>query len=231
MAKIKEQAIVDLRSFDAKALKKIKLISCVGIVIIPKNADPEFTHIYAGIKKDAIGDVIEIDREDNLVTYNGSTVLTKDSVPENALVMINGMALVMDMPRKHNLRLICNGAIVKMQDASFSMYKQNGSVIDYPRDNSAPYRFYTGETTLDSAAVSYFENDTVIICSGQLNVTEGVTNEMLAEKNLFFILIGETVAPNAAISYIRANSYVCGLIETKEEEQERKKKAKRYGRI
>lgn len=174
---------------------------------------------------------MEIDRNENLVTYNGSAVLTKDSIPKNALVMVNGMAIVKDMPREHNLRLICNGAVIKMGDASFSLCKQNGSVFDYPRSDSAPYRIYTGKTTLDSAAVGYFENDTVIICSGLLNIGGDVTNEMLAAKNLFFVIHGEIVAPNAAISYIRANSYVSGLIATVEEEQERQKKAKRYGRI
>lgn len=51
MARIRNQAILDLRQFTPEALKKIKSIKRVATVILPENMSSEFTEVYAGIKK------------------------------------------------------------------------------------------------------------------------------------------------------------------------------------
>lgn len=81
MARIRNQAILDLRQFTPEALKKIKSIKRVATVILPENMSPEFTEVYAGIKKTMVAKETVIPA--NACIHNGSTILTKSDVTEN----------------------------------------------------------------------------------------------------------------------------------------------------
>ncbi len=219
MSSIFNQASVDLRNFTPEALKKIESIMNVHLIMLPENPTPEFMEAYTSIKKRNV--MTEINVSGNASVFNGMTVLTKDDLAEDSLVVCNGFTVLRDIPAEMNIRIIINGSLVKSADAFVEAVKINGTI--YRIDNDANIVRPVAEIDFDRNFFNNIKVKTVIISCGTIIVSDEVTEEMLSEKQVRFIATDTIVARKELHGYIQANSENVRKIITPEEKKKKKK--------
>lgn len=219
MARIRNQASVDLRSFTPEALKKIQSITNVHLIMLPENPTPEFTEAYTSIKKTNV--MTEINVSGNASVFNGMTILTKNDLAANNLVVCNGFTVLRDIPAEMNIRVIINGSLVKSPDAFIEALKINGTI--YKIDNDANIIRPVAEINLDRNFINNIKEKTVILSCGKASICDDVTEEMLSEKQVKFIAAGKIIARKELHGYIHVNSEGVGKILTTEEKENKKR--------
>lgn len=223
MARIRNQASVDLRNYTPAALKKIKSITNVATIMLPENPSPEFSEAFAGIKKLNVADTICL--PDNACIFNGSSVLTKDDVADNSFVICNGLTIVRDMPKEKNLKLIVNGKLIKTASAFIDIVKVNGSTSTV--DTDAKLIYSIDKLTIDKNFINNLSDKTAIVACGIIFIDNEVTEEMLKTKDVAFYCIGQIAAKKELHGYIRANSQEIAKIFTHEEAEKVNRKMKK----
>ncbi len=219
MARIINQASVDLRSFTPEALKRIKSIMNVHLIMLPENPTPEFTEAYTSIKKTNI--MTEINVSGNASVFNGMTILTKDDLAKDSLVVCNGFTVLRDIPAEMNIRVIINGSLIKSSDVFVEAVKINGTI--YKIDCDANIIRPAAEIDFDRNFINNLKTKTVIISCGKIFINDEVTEEMLSEKQVKFIAAGKIFARKELHGYIQANSESVGKILTAEEKEKKKR--------
>ncbi|MBQ7117832.1 MAG: hypothetical protein IJN88_06440 [Clostridia bacterium] len=224
MARIMNQASVDLRSFTPEALKKIKSITNVHLIMLPENPTPEFTEAYTSIQKTNV--MTEINISGNASVFNGMTILTKDDLAKDSLVVCNGFTVLRDIPAEMNIRVIINGSLIKSPDVFVEAVKINGTV--YKIYNDANIIRSVAEINFDRNFINNLKEKTVIVACGKIYISDEVTEEMLSEKQVKFISVGKIFARRELHGYIQANSDAVGKVLTAEEKNQEKKKLFRW---
>jgi len=219
MAIIINQATIDLRSFTPEALKKIKSITNVHLIMLPENPTPEFTEAYTSIKKTNV--MTEINVSGNASVFNGMTTLTKNDLAANSLVVCNGLTVLRDIPAEMNIKVIINGSLVKSSDAFIEALKINGTI--YKIDNDSNIIRPAAEINLDRNFMNNIKVKTVILSCGKAIISNDITEEMLSKKQLKFIAANKIIARKELHGYIQANSEGVGKILTAEEKEKKKK--------
>lgn len=220
MARIRNQAVLDLRQFTPEALKKIKSIKRVAMVILPEEMSPEFSEIYAGIKKTMVAKetVIPI----NTCIHNGNCILTKSDVTENSLIMCNGLTVVKDIPESMKIKLVVNGCLIKSKDAFVEIIEHNGTKHEI--DPFVKLISGKSEIKVDKNFIDNIEENTALVTCARVIIDDTVTDNMLKEKKLQFICCAIICAREELHGYIHANSVDIADILTLEQA---KKKYKR----
>lgn len=224
MARIINQAFIDLRSFSPEALRKIKSITNVALVMLPENPTPEFSEAYAAIKKMNIASETNI--SGNACIFNGMSILCKDDIADNSIVVCNGLTVIRDMPKEKNLRIIVNGALIKSPSAFMEIIKINGTI--YTIDDDAKLVKSISKLIIDKNFIGNLSDKTAIINCGKIYIENEVTEEMLQSKGVVFYDIAQVVARKELHGYIQANSNKVALVQTFEEAEKRDKKMKKW---
>lgn len=219
MSKIRNQAYIDLRNFTPEALEKIESITNVTLVMLPENPTPEFTTAYAQIKKMNV--VSETNVPGQACIFNGMAVITKDDVSENSLIVCNGAAVVKNIPKEMNVRIIVNGALIKSPSAFVEVIKINGT--SYHIDDDAKLVKSMAELTIDTNFINNLTEKTAIITCGLICIDNDVTDDMLRSKGVVFYDIGKIIADKKLHGYIQANANNLGGLCTPEEAGVKKK--------
>lgn len=224
MARIINQAFIDLRSFSPEALKKIKSITNVALVMLPENPTPEFSEAYAAIKK--LNVASETNISGNACIFNGLSILCKDDISDNSIVICNGLAIIRDIPKEKNLRIIVNGVLIKSPSAFMEILKINGTV--YNIDDDAKLIKSYSKLIIDKNFIGNLSDKTAIIKCGKIIIESEVTEKMLQSKGIVFYDIAQIVAQKELHGYIQTNSNQVALVQTFEEAEERDKKSKKW---
>lgn len=111
---ITNQAVCDLRLYNSpKAMGNISKIKNVALLLVPKNMDDETRAAYAAIEKKNVATEFEVDTNFLYKTFNGTTVLTDNSVPEGeSCAIVNGDASIHQLSPGKTLKVIVNGTLV-----------------------------------------------------------------------------------------------------------------------
>lgn len=224
MARITNQAFVDLRSFTPDALKKIKSITNVALVMLPENPTDEFTEAYAAVKKLNIASETNI--SGNACIFNGMTVLGKDDIADDSVVVCNGLAVIRNMPKEKNMRVIVNGVLIKSPSAFMEIIKINGTV--YTIDDDAKLIKSISKLIIDKNFIGNLNDKTAIVNCGKIYIENEVTEEMLQSKGIVFYDTAQITARKDLHGYIQANSNKVALVQTFEESEKREKKIKKW---
>ena len=224
MARIINQAFIDLRSFSPEALKKIKSITNVALVMLPENPTPEFSEAYAAIKKLNVASETKI--SGNACIFNGLSILCKDDISDNSIVVCNGLAIIRDIPKEKNLRIIVNGVLIKSPSAFMEIIKINGTVHNID-DDAKLIKSYS-KLIIDKNFIGNLSDKTAIIKCGKIIIESEVTEKMLQSKGIVFYDIAQIVAQKELHGYIQTNSNQVALVQTFEEAEERDKKSKKW---
>ncbi len=223
MARIINQVLVDLRNFSPEALKKIKSMMNVTLVMLPENPTPEFSEAYAEIKKTHIASEISV--YGNVCIFNGKSVLSKEDVADNGIVVCNGLAIIRDIPKEKNLRIIVNGALIKSNSAFVEILKVNGATFTI--DDDAKLISSISKLIIDENFIGNLSNKTAIIACGKIYIENEVTEAMLQSKGIVFYDIAQITARKELHGYIQANSNQVALVQTFEEAEKRGRKMKK----
>lgn len=111
---ITNQAVCDLRLYNSpKAMGNISKIKNVALLLVPKNMDDETRAAYAAIEKKNVATEFEVDTNFLYKTFNGTTVLTDNSVPEGeSCAIVNGDVSIHQLSPGKTLKVIVNGTLV-----------------------------------------------------------------------------------------------------------------------
>ncbi len=224
MSRITNQAYIDLRSFSPEALKKIKSIANVALVMLPENPTPEFSEAYASIKKMNIASETNI--SGNACIFNGMSVLGKDDIGDDSIVVCNGLAVIRNIPKEKNMKIIVNGALIKSPSAFVEIIKINGTV--YTVDDDAKLIKSIPKLIIDKNFIENLTEKTAIINCGKIYIENDVTEEMLQSKGIVFYDTAQITARKELHGYIQANSNKVALVQTFEEAEKRENKTKKW---
>lgn len=219
MARIINQPTVDLRGFTPEALKKIKSMTNVATVLLPENMPDGFSEAYMQIKKMNIAQEIRV--PDNTQLFNGDTVLTRNDVSQDSLIMCNGTAYVKDIPAEMNVRIMVNGTLIKAKSAQVTVAGVNGKKVEVSDD----VQLVKGKAELifDKSFADNIGEKTIIVACGKIHISDDVTEEMLSAKQVKFIATGKIFARKELHGYIQANSDSVGKVLTEDEKEQKKK--------
>lgn len=218
MPKITNQAYVDLRNFTPEALRKIKSITNVHLVLLPENPTPEFSEAYAEIQKTNV--VSETAVSGNACIFNGLSILTKNELTEGSLVVCNGLTIIRDVPKEMNIRLIVNGALLKSPTAFIEPIKINGT--SYIIDDEAKIIKSVSELRIDKNFIDNLTDKTAIVACGKIFINDEVTNEMLQSRGIVFYDVAKIIAREELHGYIQANSNNVASVATDDYTKKRK---------
>ena len=225
MAKIINQAFTDLRSFSPEALKRIQSMTNVALVLLPENPAPEFSEAYASIKKTNV--VSEINISSNACIFNGMSILSKDDIADNSLIICNGLAVIRDMPKEKNIKVIVNGMLIKSPSAILEIIKINGTIGFI--DDDAKIIKTNSKLIIDKNFISNLSEKTAIINCGKVYIEDDISESMLQSKGVVFYDIVHITAKKELHGYIQTNSFNVKKISACEESTETKGKG--IGRI
>ena len=218
MPNITNQAYVDLRNFTPEALRKIKSITNVHLVLLPENPTPEFSEAYAEIKKTNV--VSETAVSGNACIFNGLSTLTKNELTEGSLVVCNGLTIIRDVPKEMNIRLIVNGALLKSPSAFIEPIKINGT--SHIIDDEAKIIKSVSELRIDKNFIDNLTEKTAIVACGKIFINDEVTNEMLQSRGIVFYDVAKIIAREELHGYIQANSNNVASVATDDYTKKRK---------
>ncbi|MBE6773422.1 MAG: hypothetical protein E7544_04265 [Ruminococcaceae bacterium] len=224
MARIRNQANLDLRQFTPEALKKIKSISRVANVILPENMSPEFAEVYAGIKKSMIANEMVI--PSGACIHNGSSIITKSDVTENSLIICNGLTVIKDIPESMKIRLIVNGCLIKSKDAFVEILEHNGSMLEI--DTVVKIINNKSEIKVDKNFLDNIGEKTALVSCARVIIDNSVTDVMLKNKKLQFIACALICANEELHGYIHANSVDVANVMTLEQAKKKYKRKFRW---
>lgn len=202
---------LDLRSYSAAAVGMIKKIRSVGMVILPKDASEEFMEAYGQIDFQAVGSVLTLDKEDMICELNGFSVLTGDTVKENTIYVVNGFAVVHSLTSDLVPRFVVNGFVLKEKNSSAEFLSVNGKIME--AEDLSKAKIMPDILKLDTSVLNNLETGSVLVISNNLIVDDYVSEELLKEKNIHFIVGNKILCNKSVYGYIAAHSDVGNKIE------------------
>lgn len=219
MARIMNQPTLDLRKFSVDALKKIKSITNVAMVILPEEITTEFSEAYAAIKK--INIATEMSLPGSACFYNGEVTLTQNDIIKDSVIVCNGMAVIRDIPEEMNIKVIVNGTLIKSSSACIETVKINGA--KYEIDDDTTLIKSIPKLCIDRNFINNLSKKTAIISCKKIEIDDEITDDMLRSKSVKFYSVAQISAAKELHGYIHANSTGVAAVLTKEEAEKREK--------
>ncbi len=201
--KLKNQAILDLRNYSAKALSEIDLIANVAVIILPSDAAADWSEAYGRIAKKNVASSIQLPIGETLHMINGSGFFTDNTV-ENGVYMVNGDALI-DTKEK-TVKLFLNGSAIIINDSPCRVLQCNGDMM---RVDCERYQYFDNIIELTPDVIAHLERGITIIAGNKIMLDKALTPEQLEEKEVSFAAGNKILCSDAAYGYVVAHS-VCG---------------------
>lgn len=204
---IRNQIMLDIRCYSAEALKKIKCIQNVITLILPKDASNEYLSAYAGIKKNRVVNVVNLDVNEQISTVNGGMILTGEVVPEDRVLVLNGSLIVHSFPKDFKFRFIINGSAVVQKGIEIDALSVNGSILtaDF---NSETAKIYGNMITVDSQYIENIQKGTNIVAGNMIEIDSQVSEDEIIEKDVYFIAGNSIKCDKKIVGCVKARSTV-----------------------
>ena len=208
MAEIKNQALADLTQYDAKALSKIKSITNVAILMIPADAPSEYYEALTDIRMTNVANTIKIPGNTVPLHINGTTVITAQELPENAVVISNGITVLKGFDDyKSDSGFYVNGVLVKSKNCAAKIHSCNGITMTMP-DDDFECSIWGDSVTVDEDMLRHLKDKTLIVCGNKLFLDENVSEKLIEEKDIRFFAGYKIIAPKKIIGCVKARSTV-----------------------
>ncbi len=175
---------LDLRNHTPEALKNIKAIDTVAVLILPENPDEEFIKAFSSIKCKTVASTISLPKEKKIIQYTGMQRIDKLKTDKDSVAFMCGMVLICDSENTPDC--IFSGMVVKNKKADVNII--GGAIgmlfeMDFEADKVS---FFTNNMSIDSDFIRNVGQDTFIFCGHTLDIESGVTEKEITEKNLKF---------------------------------------------
>ena len=208
MAIIKNEALVDLTQYSAAALSKISTMTNVALVLLSAGAPEEYYEAYAQIKKTNIASTIQIPVGKIVKQVNGTMVITAQEVPENAVVISNGITVLKGFDDyKGDSSFYVSGFLVKSKNCAAKIHACNGITMMMP-DDDFECNIWGDSVTVDEDMLRHLKDKTLIVCGNKLFLDESVSEKLIEEKDIRFLSGYKIIAPKKIIGCVKARSTV-----------------------
>lgn len=220
--RIKGVAVVDLTNYTPEALRNIKSISCVACVLVA-DGDDEYTEALSQIEFECVASTITVPHGKEIATVNGSARLTNETVKNDTIYMVNGFALIYDLPADRNISLIVNGTVLVQKGSYVNVLQANGEVIteDFDIDK---LKFVDNKVYIDANFVKECEIGTVVVADNKIYIDDSVTADMLREKKIRFISGNKIICRKELWGYVQNNAHISNKIAESDEIKTKGKK-------
>lgn len=204
----------DLRFLtDPEAIRQIERIHDVATLILPSDAPKDVMSAFSAIPKDDIASILYFPAQAKLNMINGCSDLAFTPEP-NQYFIVNGMALIREMPETASATLYVNGLCLinrRLKDhPGLHLAEVNGAVT-YCDLKEEP-KLFSNKFTLDADTLRYLKKGQAIVVGNQLTIEQDVTVEMLLEKELTIIVGNKLLAPQHLLGYLKATATVMNQI-------------------
>lgn len=212
--KIKAVPVLDLRNYTPEALSKIKSISSVALLFLPKNPGADFVNAYTKIKVESVAMTINAEPEAKISSFNGATILFGKDV-RNSICMCNGITFVCDVAEDDNVEFVFNGLAVKQTGSAVKSLAANGRVVEWDFDGSK-VKMYSTSLDVDLQFINNCEEGTVIGVIDSINIGSDVTQEAVVSRNIRFVAVNKIVCDRGIYGCVAGRSVVINKIEVRE---------------
>ncbi|MDO4381134.1 MAG: hypothetical protein Q4D20_09710 [Clostridia bacterium] len=210
--KYKNIAILDFRDYSTEALKKIKSIKNVACLILPKDADKEWTNELSNINVENCASRIYLENGENIHMINGASLLDDDSVVDGEKYLANGAVIIATKEKKALVYI--NGAAVALKGANYSVEDLNGALIQ--AEPKGEYKVYPNHVKIDASMLENLPDDFTVIAGNSIEFENDVTVNRLKEKRISFIAGNSVLCRREIYGYVSANSQVGNTVKIKE---------------
>ncbi len=193
---IEARDTLDLRTYTPEALRGIKAIDAVGVIILPENPDNNFMQAFSAIHCSAVGTVIYLPKSTKLIPYTGTQKIDTLRVEENSVAYMCGNVLIGDSVGCPDC-MFC-GIVVKNKKADVNILGGVVGIMFETEFDENKVSFFTTSTTIDSDFIRNIEDGTFIFCGNNLEIADSVTEEEITSKKLKFFA-GNTLTCNKKI--------------------------------
>ena len=200
--------ICDLRHLnDVEAIKKIEHISGCAMVVFPNDAAPEIMSALAGVPLQEVASVTRMGKDDVISLINGLSEITENlfSRDGKTFLLVNGVAVIADLPEGIKGDLIVNGiiAIKKSLKLSINFPVVNGIMKHLDFDE---FKMYPGEAEIDAETIEYLKPRTLILAASEIHLDKNITAAMLKEKEIILFAESEITCYSDAAPYVKATA-------------------------
>jgi hypothetical protein len=153
---------------------------------------------------------VYLNRDDVVRVMNGFAVLTGNDFDQHneTVVIVNGVAIVHDLPENAHGSLIINGMAIlneTVKKSRLTIPVQNGMVVYADFDACKPFG---DKLELDAEFLSYLQPKTLVCVGNQLHIAEDVTVELLQKTRVQLIVGNELRCYQKIAGYIRATATI-----------------------
>ena len=211
---INAQAVLDLRDYTPEALKGIKSINAVAVLILPENPAPEFMEIFSKIPLNAVACQFSVAKERKIVTINGVKNSSDISLPDNCFAILNGIIILGSTIKGENIEYALNGIVLKKKGIQneAKCVAENGIVYEMDFDEDK-MKFFSNEVEVDADFIRNLEIGTLVAAGNTMTISAEVTEETIINNDIKFFA-GNTIKCSAEIKgCIQARSVVGNRIE------------------
>lgn len=223
--KLENIAMLDLTDYTPQALRNIKSISNVAMLVVADGGDDYIEALSEiEIKNVALKLSIPCDRE--LCTVNGSIFLTNETAKKDAIYIINGLAIIYDLSEDMNIGIITNGTVIVQKGSNPNIIRTNGEVVVEDFDLSK-LKFMENKMHIDANFVKECEAGTVAVADNKIYIDDTVTADMLREKEFKFISGNKIICRKELWGYVQSHAHIGNKIEEYQEEKAKKNRKKK----
>lgn len=210
--KLKNLSMLDLTNYTPQALRNIKSISNVAMLLV---ADGDEAYIEAlseiEIENVALRISVPYGKNVSISTINGSAVLTNQTAKKDAIYLVNGITVIYDLDEEMNVSLCTNGTVILQKNAKVNLLSTNGEVAVVDFDTSK-LKMFDNTVTIDSNFVKEAEIGTVLAADNKIYICDDVTADMLREKEIYFISGNKIICKKELWGYIQNHAHVSNKI-------------------
>lgn len=107
--KLKNLAMLDLTNYTPQALRNIKSISNVAMLLVA-DGGTDYIEALSEIDLENIALKLTVPHGTELCTVNGSAFITNETAKDNTIFLVNGLAVIYDLTEEKNVQFIINGS-------------------------------------------------------------------------------------------------------------------------
>ena len=213
---INAQPVLDLRDYTPEALKGIKSINAVAVLILPENPSPEFMEVFSKIPLNAVACQFNVAKERKIVTINGVKNSSDISLPDNCFAIMNGIIILGSAIKGENIEYALNGIILKKKGIQneAKCVSENGIVYELDFDENK-IKFFSNEIEVDADFIRNLEIGTLIAAGNIITISKDVTEEMIVNNDIKFFAGNSIKCSTEIKGCIQARSVVGNRIEVK----------------
>lgn len=213
--KIAGVAVVDLTNYTPEALRNIKSISGVAVVLAA-DGDKEYIEALSQIEFEGVACTITVPKGTEIAQINGSARLTNETVKKDTIYMVNGFALIYDLSVDMNIGLIVNGTVLVQKGSKVNILQANGEVITDEFDFDK-MKFVDNKLYIDANFVKECEVGTIAMAGNKIYIDDTVTADMLREKEIRFISGNKIICRKELWGYVQSNAHIGNKIAESDE--------------